>query len=671
MNQLESQIASKLDALHLTNETSRGGDRDQEDQLERKIATQSPDHPEEALKDELFDSSGAMEATPLADSNFVTEEPEPSSGAEEKVNATAPSVEEHPIPVFSEWAKQMEKAEKKQEQDVANASTNKHKPADRQRISAPKIRAKNYASPDCGAKIIAANQESDNTGHVLSSSKDEYLISICTSRIWFVVELCEPIQAEKVELANFELFSSSPKEFSVSVSNRYPTRDWSEVGQFVAKDERTIQNFELNPKLFGKFVRVDIHSHYNTEHFCPVSLFRVQGTSEFEAFETADQKLPLDDYDDDEEATEKESKQDNNLFKSASDAVLSIVKKAAQVLTKGEEKNGGGTDGKVKQGENSSSCLTLATVVACPGCKESLAREVSHLLTCQNERLEKLCRWHLVQEMVYKTELCAELLEVQLMRQSERPESTRDMRRDFVAHLFPESYLIAMCNVAAGQEKRLQRITRHETEERVAKQQAEENERKMSETVVNNLTIDGPGLMEMIPKNVETPLKKSQDEHQQQQLIFDPRQEGQGKSCEKEIVENEVPVVVEEEKQQQQQQQEVKSNENVSPTSAPEPSELPTQVDRPPDGIVEENRSNGGGVEEVPVMIPKDTQTQQQPQVPAFGDSWRSSSNNNNNNNGENGLEEGGNLVQKVHGESVFLRLSNRIKVSLFATGGA
>lgn len=68
-------------------------------------------------------------------------------------------------------------------------------------IGTPIIRQKNYASPDCGAKILASNQEATSTSAVLDPSRDEYLLSTCTSKIWFVIELCEAIQAKKVSLS--------------------------------------------------------------------------------------------------------------------------------------------------------------------------------------------------------------------------------------------------------------------------------------------------------------------------------------------------------------------------------------------------------------------------------------------------------------------------------------
>lgn len=126
------------------------------------------------------------------------------------------TVDENQIPVFSEWAqKRMEEVEKEVEQEAVNSSSMKRNTPTASKPPVLKLKnSKNYASPDCGAKIIAANSESSGTGYVLTSTRDEYLLSPCKSRIWFVVELCEAIQAERIDLANFELFSSSPKNFS-------------------------------------------------------------------------------------------------------------------------------------------------------------------------------------------------------------------------------------------------------------------------------------------------------------------------------------------------------------------------------------------------------------------------------------------------------------------------
>lgn len=396
----------------------------------------------------IFNDSGGLDENSTIKDELIV------GTTNKEVNLT---IEEHPIPVFSEWAqKKLEEAEIKLEQEEAISSSIKKETIIKNNkkkvlvIKSNKQRSKNYASPDCGAKIIAANSEADSTHSVLSTSKDEYLLSPCTSRIWFVVELCEAIRAEKIELANFELFSSSPKDFTVAVSNRFPTRDWSTVGQFTAKDERDVQNFDLHPHLFGKFVRVDLTSHYSSEHFCPVSLFRVYGTSEFEAFETENQ--PQEDFDDDDDDEEEAvaSVNKNNLFKSASDAVMSIVKKAAEVLVKSN-----GQNDKNKLNElnpiriESDVCSTPSHVILCENCSVKLFTDVNRLISCNYDILKNLLSYKIIRNSVYKSQICANFIGVDFN------EKLTDLRNDYISNLYPISYTVAMCNILAVLHKKV------------------------------------------------------------------------------------------------------------------------------------------------------------------------------------------------------------------------
>lgn len=378
-----------------------------------------------------------------------------------------PAVDENQIPVFSEWAqKRIEEAEKQVEQEVVNSSTMKKNASTLHKAPVLKLKsAKNYASPDCGAKIIAANSESSSTGYVLTSTKDEYLLSPCKSRIWFVVELCEAIQAEHIDLANFELFSSSPKNFSVSVSNRFPTRDWSNVGKFIAKDERYVQSFDLYPHLFGKYVRVDVHSHYNSEHFCPISLFRVYGTSEFEAFETENRQHPIDDIDDDDEDQDDAdvAKGNTNIFKSASEAVMSIVdsvKKAAAFVKPNENKTDANSIDIADPYSIHSRCQTPNFGVVCARCAENLTAQMTTLLKCKQQLLTSLLGVELIRNSITKSQICANLVGIDLNINCREPiskTSTKvhltDLHKDYISHLFPIRYVASMCNLLAVHDK--------------------------------------------------------------------------------------------------------------------------------------------------------------------------------------------------------------------------
>lgn len=363
----------------------------------------------------------------------------------EKKNATEDSKEEHDIPSFSEWTqKQLEEAEKKEK---VNTSVNSQHVV--KNTSNLKLRSKNYASPDCGAKIVAANPEAVSPGSVLSPSRDEYKLNTCTSRIWFIVELCEAIQAKKIDLANFELFSSSPKDFTVSVSDRFPSRDWSSVGQFTAKDERDIQSFNLHPHLFGKFIKVELLSHYGSEHFCPISLFRVYGTSEFEVLETEDQAQNINDDDDDDETLDSyNGEPTNNLFGSARDAVISIVKKAAEVLGKSGDSNR--TE---KQETNSTkytplinTCTTPSRIVVCDNCSEVMFGTVYELLSCKSEHLKRILDIKVVSHMLYNSDICNRYGLNFLTKTSEK---FTNIYSHYVINFFPPKYQAALCNLLA------------------------------------------------------------------------------------------------------------------------------------------------------------------------------------------------------------------------------
>lgn len=65
------------------------------------------------------------------------------------------------------------------------------------KISSQK-RRRNYSSYECGAKIVAANSEAEGTSRILNELVDEYMLNPCKAKIWFVIELCETVQASQV-----------------------------------------------------------------------------------------------------------------------------------------------------------------------------------------------------------------------------------------------------------------------------------------------------------------------------------------------------------------------------------------------------------------------------------------------------------------------------------------
>ncbi|XP_011875232.1 PREDICTED: SUN domain-containing ossification factor isoform X2 [Vollenhovia emeryi] len=416
--------------------------------------------------------------------------------------ASGPTEPHEDIPSFSEWAqKRLEEAEKKKTHPNASVQT----PGGPGRgVSGMKIRNKNYASPDCGAKIVAANPEANSAKNVLVSTRDEYMLNACTSRIWFVVELCEAIQAKKIELANFELFSSSPKDFSVYVSDRFPTKDWSPVGQFTAKDVKDVQSFALHPHFFGKFIKVELQSHYGSEHFCPVSLFRAYGTSEFEVLETETENETLEekntDEDDDEDSDEEElldsegGDSPSNLFGSARDAVLSVVKKAAEILVKSSGLTGNNIT-QIQQSidhgnilDNSyTSCTTPRYTILCGNCTDQKFASVFQLVSCKNRQLDDLLRIDLVNRTLRRGRLCGlhgvEIESFWWAREEDKPKHddmthfnlAEDLQATFLTSFFKPEYIVALCNVLATKERKVVMNTSYEIPVNKSKDTASED----------------------------------------------------------------------------------------------------------------------------------------------------------------------------------------------------
>lgn len=403
--------------------------------------------------------------TPPQDVELV-EESQPEEKLEE--NIPKPETPQEDIPSFSEWAqKQLAEAEKKD--IVLNHSSQPSHSNTNFSSKNTKLRSKNYASPACGAKVVAVNPEAGSPSSILSPNRDEYMLNTCNSRIWFVVELCEAVQAQKIEIANFELFSSTPKDIAVGFSDRFPVREWASVGQFTAQDMRDVQSFDLYPHIFGKFIRVEMLSHHGSEHYCPISLFKVYGTSEFEVLEkeSSQHSAHIDEDEEDEiidvpDVPAAEAEPTKNLFGSARDAVMSIMKKAAQALVKTEvpsndssEHNDTSTDNMYKK------CCSPSHIIVCDNCSETLYSDVYELLSCSSERLTSLVRQAFLRDTLKCTSVCQNY---GLDFKSTKTIEFGEERAAYVNSFFPPKYIAALCNILAIKEKKVVLNTSFETE---------------------------------------------------------------------------------------------------------------------------------------------------------------------------------------------------------------
>ncbi|NWI11511.1 SUCO factor, partial [Crypturellus soui] len=294
------------------------------------------------------------------------------------------------IPTFDEWKKKVMEVEKEKSQSM-------HPSANGGQHSTKKVQKNrnNYASVECGAKILAANPEAKSTSAILMENMDLYMLNPCSTKIWFVIELCEPIQVKQLDIANHELFSSTPKDFLVSISDRYPTNKWIKLGTFHARDERNVQSFPLDEQMYAKYVKVELISHFGSEHFCPLSLIRVFGTSMVEEYEEiADsqyqserQELFDEDYDYLLDYNTGEEKSSKNLLGSATNAILNMVNIAANILGAKTEETSEAEVGNKSMSENVT--VSPATSTSAPKLPEPTPVPSPELVTTDIPPIDK------------------------------------------------------------------------------------------------------------------------------------------------------------------------------------------------------------------------------------------------------------------------------------------
>lgn len=198
------------------------------------------------------------------------------------------SIPEKSIDNFDEWTKKRRDAVANQngqnQKTIEPTQVARH---DEVSIPLPPITRppRNFASRECGAKIIAANPEAENAKAVVNEKDvDDYMRNPCQSakEKFIVIELCEAIQIKKIAIGNFELFASRPKTIQVFISERYPPlANWISVGPFHLQDHhKNLQTFDVpNTNVYAKYVRINLEDHYGKEHYCIVSVVNVMGST--------------------------------------------------------------------------------------------------------------------------------------------------------------------------------------------------------------------------------------------------------------------------------------------------------------------------------------------------------------------------------------------------------
>lgn len=141
----------------------------------------------------------------------------------------------------------------------------------------------NYASAAKGAKVLDSNKEAKGASNILNKDKDKYLRNPCSAEGKFVViELSEETLVDTIKIANFEHYSSNLKDFELLGSQVYPTQTWVKLGNFSAGNVKHAQSFALIEPKWVRYLKLNILSHYGSEHYCTLSSVEVYGVDAVE-----------------------------------------------------------------------------------------------------------------------------------------------------------------------------------------------------------------------------------------------------------------------------------------------------------------------------------------------------------------------------------------------------
>ena len=142
-----------------------------------------------------------------------------------------------------------------------------------------------YASKAAGALVLEKSPNLKGTSNLLNNDNDKYAIAPCDEeRKYVVIGLSEDILVKQIVLANYERYSSHPKEFQVLGSQTYPDSTWIDLGTYTAQPGNNAQTFDLIDPTWARYLKLRFITHYGAEHYCTVSQIKVHGSTMLQGF---------------------------------------------------------------------------------------------------------------------------------------------------------------------------------------------------------------------------------------------------------------------------------------------------------------------------------------------------------------------------------------------------
>lgn len=155
----------------------------------------------------------------------------------------------------------------------------------------------NFALDRDGAKVLAANPGAKKVAAILDDDSDTFMRNECKDDKWVVIELSQMAKVSRLELAQYELYSSRVQEFEVRGRQSHPRTDnmdtakglnstaWKLLGRFTAEKAKGTQTFAVENPLWARYLLIRFLSHYGTEQVCAINGIGVHGKSAAEELE--------------------------------------------------------------------------------------------------------------------------------------------------------------------------------------------------------------------------------------------------------------------------------------------------------------------------------------------------------------------------------------------------
>ena len=170
---------------------------------------------------------------------------------------------------------------------------------DQKEVKKQKANSFNWASFDSGATVLSFSDGIKSAKSIIINRKDKYMMMPCELQDkWFVIQLSEDIVIERIEITNFEHYSSNFKHvriYAKMASNDHHDDDddddeddeqneskkqiWNLISD--VQLENTAKNvIEFTEKSNGwRLLKVEILSYYGAEYYCTATQIKVFGST--------------------------------------------------------------------------------------------------------------------------------------------------------------------------------------------------------------------------------------------------------------------------------------------------------------------------------------------------------------------------------------------------------